>query len=120
MIREFVPIARAVIGVKNLKIITFGPRPQDFFACNAPIKGLYDLGVEIEENSELDLLVAYQGPRRRQPDSEAVVPTWPEELGVTGQQLCRSSCPGMAQYELTLLDWAEDHRGSPEVCGLCR
>ena len=33
---DFVPIARAVIGVKNLKIITFGPRPQDFFACNAP------------------------------------------------------------------------------------
>ena len=46
MIREFVPIARAIIGVKNLKIITFGPRPQDFFACNAPIKGLYELGVE--------------------------------------------------------------------------
>src|SRR5699024_1824339 len=39
MIADFVPIARAVIGVKNLKIITFGPRPQDFFACNAPIKG---------------------------------------------------------------------------------
>ena len=36
MIREFIPIARAVIGVKDLKIITFGPRPQDFFACNAP------------------------------------------------------------------------------------
>ena len=51
---EFVPIARAVLGVRNLKIITFGPRPQDFFACNAPIQGLYDLGVEIEENSELD------------------------------------------------------------------
>lgn len=30
MIREFVPIARAVIGVKNLKIITFGPRPPGF------------------------------------------------------------------------------------------
>ena len=40
MIRDFEPIARAVIGVRNLKIITFGPRPQDFFACNAPIKGL--------------------------------------------------------------------------------
>ena len=37
MIARFVPIARAYIGVKNLKIITFGPRPQDFFACNAPI-----------------------------------------------------------------------------------
>ncbi|MBO4399385.1 MAG: fucose isomerase, partial [Lachnospiraceae bacterium] len=59
MIGEFVPIARAVIGVKNLKIITFGPRPQDFFACNAPIKGLYEIGVEIEENSELDLFVSF-------------------------------------------------------------
>ena len=38
MIADFVPVARAVIGVSNLKIITFGPRPQDFFACNAPIK----------------------------------------------------------------------------------
>ena len=44
MIADFIPIARAVIGVKNLKIITFGPRPQDFFACNAPIKGLYRAG----------------------------------------------------------------------------
>ena len=60
MIKEFVPIARTIIGVKNLKIITFGPRPQDFFACNAPIKGLYELGVEVEANSELDLLVAYK------------------------------------------------------------
>ena len=60
MIGDFVPVARAIIGVKNLKIITFGPRPQDFFACNAPIKGLYELGVEIEENSELDLLVSFK------------------------------------------------------------
>ena len=57
---EFVPVARAILGLRNLKIITFGPRPQDFFACNAPIRGLYELGVEVEENSELDLLVAYQ------------------------------------------------------------
>ena len=58
MIADFVPVARAILGLKELKIITVGPRPQDFFACNAPIKGLYELGVEIEENSELDLLVA--------------------------------------------------------------
>ena len=63
MMADFVPVARAIIGVKNLKIITFGPRPQDFFACNAPIKGLYEIGVEIEENSELDLLVAYKAHR---------------------------------------------------------
>ena len=43
-IAEFLPVARAILGVKDLKIITFGPRPQDFFACNAPIRGLYELG----------------------------------------------------------------------------
>ena len=35
MIADFIPVARAIVGIKNLKIITFGPRPQDFFACNA-------------------------------------------------------------------------------------
>lgn len=57
---EFIPIARTILGIKDLKIITFGPRPQDFLACNAPIKGLYELGVEVEENSELDLLASYK------------------------------------------------------------
>lgn len=75
-IAEFLPIARAVLGVKNLKIITFGPRPQDFFACNAPIKGLYELGVEVEENSELDLLVAYK-EHADDPASPRSAPTWP-------------------------------------------
>ena len=56
MIHEFVPIARAIVGLQNLKIISFGPRPNNFLACNAPIRALYDLDVEIEENSELDLL----------------------------------------------------------------
>ena len=59
MIAEFEPIARAIVAIKNLKIISFGPRPTDFLACNAPIKRLYDLGVEIEENSELDLFESF-------------------------------------------------------------
>ena len=59
MIHEFMPIARTIIGLKSLKIISFGPRPLNFLACNAPIKPLYDLGVEIEENSELDLFEAF-------------------------------------------------------------
>ena len=49
MIAEFRPIARAVIGLNSLKIISFGPRPLNFLACNAPIQQLYNLGVEIEE-----------------------------------------------------------------------
>ncbi len=32
---------------------------MNFLACNAPIKQLYNLGVEIEENSELDLFEAF-------------------------------------------------------------
>ena len=51
MIHEFIPVAKAVYALSNLKIISFGPRPNNFLACNAPIAGLYNLGVEIEENS---------------------------------------------------------------------
>ncbi|MDL2251186.1 fucose isomerase, partial [Lachnospiraceae bacterium OttesenSCG-928-J05] len=46
MIKEFAPIAKAIIGLNGLKIITFGPRPLNFLACNAPIKQLYNIGVE--------------------------------------------------------------------------
>ena len=56
---EFLPIARTVKALSELKIISFGPRPLNFLACNAPIKPLYDLGIEIEENSELDLFEAF-------------------------------------------------------------
>ena len=56
---EFEPIARAIIGVRNLKIITFGPRPYDFLACNAPIAPLFKMGINVQENSELDLFAAY-------------------------------------------------------------
>ncbi|MDR3224718.1 MAG: fucose isomerase [Clostridiales Family XIII bacterium] len=108
-VRDFVPIARAIVGVNKLKIITFGPRPQDFFACNAPIKGLYELGVEIEENSELDLLVSYK-EHAGDPRIPQVVADMAQEMGAgayypdLGERL--------AQYELTLLDWAEAHRGA--------
>ena len=109
MIADFVPVARAVIGVKNLKVITFGPRPQDFFACNAPIKGLYEIGVEIEENSELDLLVAYKA-HKDDPRLAAVCEDMAAELGVSGNKY-PEILPRMAQFELTLLDWAEQHKG---------
>ena len=107
MIRDFIPIARAIIGVSNLKIITFGPRPQDFFACNAPIKGLYELGVEIEENSELDLLVSYKAHKgdSRIPD---VIADMKSEMG---DRVYEDMLERMAQFELTLLDWAENHKG---------
>ena len=108
MIADFVPVARAVIGVKNLKIITFGPRPQDFFACNAPIKGLYELGVEVEENSELDLLVSYQA-HAKDPRIDSVCEDMKNEMGEG--KYYDDLLERMAQFELTLLDWAESHKG---------
>ena len=108
-IKEFYPIARAIIGVKNLKIITFGPRPQDFFACNAPIRGLYELGVEVEENSELDLLVSYR-EHANDPRIPAVCEDMAKEMG-EGKYF-PDLLARMAQFELTLLDWAEAHKGA--------
>ena len=72
MLHEFISIARAIVGLSDLKIISFGPRPLNFLACNAPIKQFYNLGVGNHK---------------------------PEVL------------PKLAQYELTLLDWIEAHRG---------
>ena len=91
MIADFQPMARTLIGLSQLKIITFGPRPQDFFACNAPIKPLYDLGIEIEENSELDLLVSYQA-HKDDPRIADVVADMTEELGKEATP-GRTSCP---------------------------
>ncbi|MCM1148572.1 MAG: fucose isomerase [Butyricicoccus sp.] len=109
MIGEFEPIARALLGLSGLKIITFGPRPQDFFACNAPIKGLYELGVEIEENSELDLLVSYKA-HAGDPRIAEVCADMAKEMGEGCYYADLNE--RMAQLELTLLDWAEAHRGS--------
>lgn len=109
MIVAFMPIARALIGVAGLKIITFGPRPQDFFACNAPIRGLYELGVEVEENSELDLLVAYQ-EHKGDPRIPDVCADMAKEMG-EGRYYPEMN-ERMAQLELTLLDWATSHKGA--------
>ncbi len=108
MIHEFVPIAKALVGLSELKIISFGPRPLNFLACNAPIKQLYNLGVEIEENSELDLFEAYN-KHAGDPRIPDVVKDMEAELGEGN--LKPEILPKLAQYEITLLDWIEAHRG---------
>lgn len=108
MIHEFVPIARAVKALSELKIISFGPRPLNFLACNAPIKPLYDLGIEIEENSELDLFEAFNNHK----DDEripSIIKEMEEELGQGNKK--PEILAKLAQYELTLKDWVEEHRG---------
>ena len=108
MIAEFVPIARAIVGLNNLKVISFGPRPQNFLACNAPIKQLYNLGIEIEENSELDLFEAFK-KHDGDPRIAEVAKDMAAELG--DGNLKPEILPKLAQYELTLLDWSAEHKG---------
>ena len=108
MIHDFLPIARTIIGLSDLKIISFGPRPLNFLACNAPIKQLYNIGVEIEENSELDLFEAFNKHAGDERIPE-VVADMEAELGAGNKK--PEILEKLAQYELTLLDWIEDHRG---------
>ena len=119
LIHGFVPVARALVGLKNLKIISFGPRPMNFLACNAPIKQLYNIGVEIEENSELDLFEAFNklANDKRIPE---VVKDMEWELGKGNKK--PEILAKLAQYELTLLDWIEAHKGSKKyvaIAGKC-
>ena len=115
MMAEFVPIARAVIGVKNLKIITFGPRPFDFLACNAPIAPLFKMNINVQENSELDLLAAYRA-HDNDPRIPAVIADMEKELG-EGNKM-PGILPRLAQYELTLLDWIDANRGAAKYVAL--
>ena len=111
MIGEFYPVAKIVIGVRKLKIFGFGPRPFDFLACNAPIKPLFDLGVEIQENSELDLFAKFN-ENANHPRIQAVVDDMAAELGGGNKQ--SGILPKLAQLEITLEEWAEQNIGASE------
>lgn len=108
---DFEDIARVIIGISQLKIFSFGPRPQDFLACNAPIKPLYDLGVEIMENSELDLFASFN-EHANDPRISECMKDMADELGAGNGY--PGILPKLAQYELTLMDWYGKNIGASE------
>ncbi len=109
MINGFIPVARIVTALRNLKIFAFGPRPQDFVACNAPIKPLYDLGVEIMENSELDLYDIFRSTEG-DPEIKKVAADMARELGKgnTYPDLLAK----LAQYEVALMKFMSENLGA--------
>lgn len=108
MINGFVPIARTIIGLSELKIISFGPRPFNFMACNAPIHQLFNLGVEIEENSELDLFESFN----KHEDDERIPEVVADMVAELGEGNKKPEILNkLAQYELTLMDWVKEHKG---------
>jgi L-fucose isomerase-like protein len=110
-ISHFEKIAKIWLGVKKLKVFGFGPRPQDFFACNAPIKPLYDLGVEVMENSELDLLELYKAAAGNS-DIKDIAAEMTAELGAGNTY--PDMITKLAQFESALKQFMSDNLGSRE------
>ena len=109
MIGDFIPVARVVLGVTNLKIISFGPRPFDFLTCHAPIQPLFDLGIEVMENSELDLYDIVRAEEGN-PVIKDIAAEMSEELGQgnTYPDLIEK----LAQYELALEKFMDANLGA--------
>ena len=111
-IGEFIAIARVVLGLSSLKVFGFGPRPQDFLACNAPIQPLFDLGINVQENSELDLFEHFHKMASRKSEIDAIVKDMKKELGKNCPY--PDLLPQLAQFELALMDWYDKQRGASE------
>ena len=59
MIHEFLPIARAIYGLNNLKIISFGPRPLNFLACNAYLNQVSICGKTTNRNKPVATITTH-------------------------------------------------------------
>lgn len=108
MIHDFIAVARTLIAVRDLKLITIGPRPSSYLAASAPNHLLYDIGVEVSEYSELEVFESFkkhEGDKR----IEKTVEGMKEELDtITTPEIL----PSLAQFELTMDDWIRNHKGN--------
>lgn len=111
MIKDFIPIVRVLLALKRLKIFSFGPRPEDFVTMHTPIKPLYDLGISIMENSELDLFDIYKRAENHSKIPE-VAEDMAKELG-TGNRY-PELLKKLAQYEIALTEFMEKNLGTAE------
>ena len=58
-IHDFIAVARTIIALKDLKVVSFGPRPSSYLAAYAPYHSLYDLGLDVSDYSEMELLNSF-------------------------------------------------------------
>ncbi len=110
MIAHFIDVAAVLEGLANLKVFSFGPRPQDFYACNAPIKPLYDLGIEIMENSELDMFRLYESVASERRKINVIARDMANELGDGNAH--PEKLKQLAQFEVALMKFYEENLGS--------
>ncbi len=108
LIHEFSSVARTLVAVNNLKLISIGPRPSSYLAASAPNHLMYELGVEISEYSELELYDSYC----KHADDKRIEKTISEMIDELGSIKTADILPKLAQYELTVEDWIRNHKGS--------
>lgn len=108
----FEKVATVVAGLKKLKVFAFGPRPQDFLACNAPIKPLYDLGIEVMENSELDMFCLYNDAAGEKAKIAKTAKEMQQELGKGAAY--PDLLPKLAQFEVALKKFMSENIGAAE------
>lgn len=109
-VAHFADVARVLAGMRHLKVFAFGPRPQDFYACNAPLKQLYDLGVEVMESSELDLQFVYRDAAERRDEIGRVEAEMAAELGEGNAR--PEKLRQLAQFEVALTGFMARNLGS--------
>lgn len=111
LIEEFIIVSRIVLGVRGLKLFSFGPRPFDFLTCHAPIQPLFDMGVEIMENSELDLYDIVQAEK----DNPEVKERTKEMAAELGKGNTYPDLIGkLAQYEIALEKFMHANLGASQ------
>jgi L-fucose isomerase-like protein len=111
MIADFLPVSRAILGVKSLKIITLGRAPMTPGLQRA-IAPLYKLASPCRRTPSWPL-VAYE-KHAVDPRIDAVAKEWP---GNWARQQDARHPAQVAQFEITLLDWAKDNLGASKYVG---
>lgn len=108
----FESIARVAIGVRGLKIFSFGPRPHDFLTCHAPLQPLFDMGVEVMENSELDLVQLFRAAASQKQKIKSIEQEMQKELGKSAPY--PDLIPRLAQFEAALLGFMDQNLGASQ------
>lgn len=72
---------------------------------------MFDLGINVQENSELDLLVAYR-KHADDPRIPEIIADMEKEMGAGNKM--PGILPRLAQYEATLIDWMEENLGASD------
>jgi len=109
-VAHFRTVAAMLLGISGLKVFAFGPRPQDFYTCHAPLGPLHDLGIEVMENSELDLLGLFQAVDEKDGQVRRTARQMADELGKGNNY--PDLLVKLARLEVALKRFAEANLGS--------